>query len=146
MDLAQTPGREAPRSAAPVLMPPGSGAGRNADPAAPLGSSSVHEFAATGSLLEPGQSLHEARAPRAREQFGFCGPAETRGFPAAVLSQGCPWRLPFGERDGKILASSGRLQTTRQGWKLGMWQRTKPSGGPVRATQQEQPSQNGYFG
>lgn len=64
MDLAQTPGREAPCSAAPVLMPPGSGAGRNAAPAAPLGSSSVHEFAATGSLLEPGQSLHEARAPR----------------------------------------------------------------------------------
>lgn len=81
MDLAQTPGREAPCSAAPVLMPPGSGAGRNADPAAPLGSSSVHEFAATGSLLEPGQSLHEARAPRevgARLMFPPATAPETR--------------------------------------------------------------------
>lgn len=64
MDPAQTPDSEAPHSAVPILMPPGSDAGRNADPAAPLGSSSVHEFAAAGSLLESGQSLHEAQAPR----------------------------------------------------------------------------------
>lgn len=81
-----------------------------------------------------------------QNSLGFAGQQKHVAFQWLSVEAPSSPRLPFGERDGKILASAGRLQTTQQGRKLGMWQRTKPSGGPVRATQQEQPSQNGYFG